>query len=431
MKPQQIILIGSQGWFDLVDGQCVERKPWADVNGPALVVVDFPDSQTGVQASPGKPEYAAAQIEKSVRAEGSIEGPLHVIVHRQVTHEKSCLTLYTAISLEQWQEYQSWAKRQSDHCLLVPVAGLLGAQPADEHVHVLRMGSQLHALYAHGNRLHYASAATLGRDAGSRQAQMRTMLSLLRANGWDGVAKGFRWGCALTDDLDAERQLLGLGDQTQGGTMNARLLPHESFKQAGQALMSALPDMLTGLPSKAMAAPLPARLAWLSEKYVLPLAAMLAVIAIGLGGFALLAERMIRDEQQVLAGMQGESTALRDRVTQANRLQASGMNDETVNFARQLGYAAMFDPVRMLGNVRRAAGPAIRIQRLQLTRTTQRSEPQFRIDGVVSNGSNEELSRFLGELRGQGWKAESATPSDSSIGAFAYILQPIAQRQDS
>jgi hypothetical protein len=114
-------------------------------------------------------------------------------------------------------------------------------------------------------------------------------------------------------------------------------------------------------------------------------------------------------------------------VTAVNQAEATAkMPPATVTFITQLGFAAVHDPIQMLATVRRAAESTVRMQRLQLTKTNSSAQPHFRVDGVVMDGSNDGLRGFLSELRTQGWQAESATPSDSAPGAFAYKLTPLS-----
>ncbi len=91
---------------------------------------------------------------------------------------------------------------------------------------------------------------------------------------------------------------------------------------------------------------------------------------------------------------------------------------------RQLGFAAVHDPIQMLATVRQAARPGVRVQRVQLIKTDSQAKPRFRVDGVVDGPANQELRRFLAELLAQGWQAESVSPNDGSSGAFAYLLKP-------
>ena len=426
MKPEQIIFVYSRGWLQFFKGQLKEIPLWSDIQGPALVVVDFSESQVGMQACKGKAEHAAAQIEKLVRLQGGIDGTLQVFVHRQVRHADSNAALYTAVSLNSWQEFQAWSDRQADHCLLIPVAGLLAGAVKGDELLILRIGSQLHGYSASDAKIHYAAVAVIGNKASDLLAPTRTLINQLRASGWKGSANDVRWGSALSNDLDAERLLLG--ELSSAGILEAKLLPHESLKAEGGLLnATVLPHLLELTAVRNIQAPWLARTAWLSEAYVMPLAAMITVVAIGLGAFAYFSQSQIGTQIQAVQNLEGEIQELRQRVSAVAQSDASvQMAPSSVGFVNQLGFAAVHDPIRMLSTVRRAAGTVVRIQRLQLVKNSSNvvSSPHFRVDGVVVDGSNDHLRRFLSELRVQGWQAESAQPNDSTLGAFAYKLTP-------
>jgi predicted Rdx family selenoprotein len=431
MKTDQIIVVSPQGWVQFCEGQSRAIKPWSDVQGPAIVVVDFAESQVGMQACKGKAEYAAAQIEKLVRSEGSIDGTLHVFVHRQVSHADSSVALYTAVSLELWQTFQTWASRQADHCLVVPVAGLLPGAVSGDELLVLRVGSQLHGYSASDNKMHYAGVAALGNEASDLYAPLRTLISQLRASGWKGSSKEVRWGSVFSDDLDAERALLS--ELSTAGLIDAKLLPHESLRSDKELrTATVLPHLLESTGTGAIQASWLSRMAWLSESYVMPLAAMITVVAVGLGAFAYFSQNLVGTQIQEAQALEGDIQALRQRVAAVAQSDASTkMAPASVEFVKQLGFAAVHDPIRMLGTVRRAAGTTVRVQSLQLVKSDASSAPYFRVDGVVIGGSNDDLRRFLSELRIQGWQARSAPPSDSALGAFAYDLKPVIAGKES
>lgn len=430
MTPEHIVFISSQGWLQLSGSQAQALEPWSALSGSALVVIDFPDSQIGVQACKGKPAYAAAQIEKSVRAEGVIEGPLKVLVHRQVRHAESSLALYTALPLEMWQQFQAWSRRQKDHCLLVPLAGLLHSVQAREHLQIVRVGAQLHAYGASDDKMHYAHASVLGTDPTDFYAPASSLLAQLRSAGWEGEEHAVQWSCAAGTDAAAELALLQ--ELEAAGVLRAELRPHATFVHAdGAPVMSALPAALKNSGMRAVQGSWLERLAWVSEAYVLALAVLVAVVALGLFGFGLFFQEQVAREQEKMLSSQARMEPLRQRVEAAALVQQTSMPPQAVELVRQLGFAATYDPLRMLVLVRRAAGSEVRVQRLQLSRPDHVSAPSFRIDGVVADGSNEVLSRFLETLKAQGWAAESAVPTDSSLGAFAYVLKPIDARAGS
>ena len=427
MNPDQIILVSPQGWFQLKEGNCLPFLAWSGLKGSALVVVDFEQSQSGVQACKGKAEYAAALIEKNVRTEGLVEGPLQVFIHKQIRHTDSTLALYTAVPLDTWQQLQAWAEGQRDHCLIVPLTGLLPAMATEGRVHVLRSGTQLHAYSESEGKMHYAGATALGTDVADMQAPLRALMAQLRASAGGEAGKGVLWSSTLTDDVAAEQALAGR--LAEMSSQEVKLVPHDTLRgETTDRKSSALPHLIGAAGQKAVQSSGLAKLAWMSESYVLPLAAMIAVVAVGLGGFAFSSHQLAQQETQVAASMQGEMEGLRQRATLVNQAAPPTELDASMALTRQLGHAAIYDPIQMLNTIRRAAGTAVRVQNVQLVKADATTKARFRVDGVVIDGRNEELSRFLSELKLEGWQAEPANPGDGSVGAFAYHLKPVVNK---
>lgn len=427
MNPDQIIFISSLGWFLFKDGSCSPIDAWSGLEGSALVVVDFEQSQSGVQACKGKPEYAAALIEKSVRLEGQVEGPLQVFIHKQIRHTDSTLALFTAVPLETWQQLQSWSQGQRDHCLIVPLVGLLPAMAKEGNAHVLRSGTQLHAFCEADGKMHYAGATALGTDVADMQAPLRTLIAQLRSSTGSAQIAGALWSSTLNNEMATEQELAGL--LAGLSSLDVKLVPHATLSGDGTAhKTSAIPHLIAATGSKAVHASGLSKLAWMSESFVLPLAAMIAVIAVGLGGFVVFSNQKAQQQTLAAASMRGEMEGLRQRVAMLDQSQPPSGPDATVELIRQLGHAAIYDPVRMLNTIRNAAGAGLRIQNVQLIKADSNNRARFQVDGLVINGRNDELSRFLSELRLDGWQAQPTTPRDNSVGAFAYQLTPVVTR---
>lgn len=424
MTTEQIIFVSAQGWMQLDRGQAREIQPWPRLEGPALVVVDFVDALVGVQYCKGKRAYAAAQIEKQVRAEGLIDGAVQVLIHRQVGHADSNQSLYTAVPLAQWQELQSWAMRQRDHCLILPLAGLLAAGGAGEDPVILRSGSQLHVYGEQDGRLHYASAAALGQDPFDFVVPVRAALTQFRSGGWKGAARQCRWAVAQPGEESREQALIAA--LSEAGVVQAAPLPLTPLADAsGTTVVSALPGLLARVPAWAWTVPVVQRLAWFAERHVQAVVAMVAVIAAGLGVVSFFADRAARAEQSIVAELKTDVEGLRERVAKAQGDRTPVSEAPEFAFARQLGFAMSHDPVRMLGVLRHVAGEQIRIQRVQLNKGMPPTPARFRVDGVAEEGAAEALSHFLAALRAEGWEAESTAPGDSAAGAFAYYLRAV------
>lgn len=425
MKPDQIIYITSQGWSRLSNGRFHSITPWADVEGTTLVVIDLAESEVGVQSCKGKFDYASAQIEKVVRSSGSIEGPLQIFIHKYIRHADSTEALYTAIPLDVWQKLQTWSNSQKDHCLLVPLAGILALDSNLEEVQLTRGKAQLYAVAITESKIYFAAAATLSTDAGDLLTRAKALLIQLKALGLSSAALKGRWGAVLSNDIELDRELVK--KLSESNILDTKLLKHDLFTDAGGlAVSSFLQPALDSAGTKVMQSSWLRRLAWVCESHAMRIAAIVATFAIGLGALGLFVQTMASNESQQSLQLTRELGRLKARQTEADSISVSSLDSDTSNFVKQLGFAASNDPVLMLATLRKVADSAVRIQRLQLTKPDQGSKPIFRVDGVVIDGSNATLGRFISQLRVQGWQAESVAPSDSSLGAFAYMLKPLA-----
>lgn len=423
MKSSQVLFVSPQGWMQFNDGRGIALKPYPRLDAPTVVVVDFEQSQSGVQATKGKAVHAAAQIEKSVRTEGQLEGPLQVFVHQQVRHVDSALSFYTAVPLDSWQMLQSWAKGQRDHCLLVPVGGLLVGATLDRHVHIFRSGMHLRAYSQLGGKLHYAEATGLGESESDMQMLLRALVSQLQSSMGSDAIDGFLWSSAFSADAGSDQALASMLAEVSGKSV--KLLPHESLRceQVGRGF-TALPHLISAAGQGAAQAPTLSRLAWLSEAYVLPLSMVVGVSALGLAGFAFMAHKQADTEMLADTAARSEMEVLHQRAVAANQVLSTDASTPATSLVRDLGRAAIYDPVHLLATVRVAAGPSLRIKGLQLVKADNENPARFRIQGVVEDGRNDELSRFLSELGQEGWLFTPTNPADGSLGAFAYDLTP-------
>ena len=430
MKANQTIFISQQGWTRLANGLATTVQPWSDIKGSALVVFDLAESELGIRTAKGRADFAAAQIEKSVRSDGMLDGPLKVFVHRQIRYADSSQALYTALPLALWQQLQAWCERQPDHCMAVPIGSLLAGKRGAEQCKILRVGSQLHAFAATKTEMHYGTSAALGSDASNFAAPVRTLLEQLKAAGWNASSKTIDWGTLVCADMELERSTVTA--LMQGHGLQVNVLSHETFQQiSGSLIFSVLPDELAMADVKVIEAPWLSKLAWLSEANITPLTAMVAAVALGLGALAFFTQYTSAAEAAQAQSLKNEVGVLRLRANAVAQLGAAGPDADSAAFLRQIGFSASHDPVKMLGLIRQAAGSQVRIQRLQLQKSDQASKPLFRVDGVVADGSSATLGRFLADLKALGWQLEATAPSDSSVGAFAYVLRPTATAKAS
>lgn len=423
MKSSQVLFVSAQGWMQFNDGRGIASKAYPRLEAPSVVVVDFEQCQSGVLATKGKASHAAAQIEKLVRTEGQLEGPLKVFVHRQVRHVDSALSFYTAVPLDSWQTLQSWAKEQKDHCLLVPVAGLLAGAASGRYAHVLRSGLHLRAYIELGGKLHFVEASGLGESEADMQSSLRALVSQMLTSVGQDVIDGFYWSSAFSSDAASDQSLASMLVEISG--KNVKLMPHESLRgeQVGRG-STALPHLISAAGLGATQSSTLSRLAWLSESYVLPLSVVVGVCALGLAGFAFLAHKQAEAQASADTAVRSEAESLRQRAVLASQVPQTDASSPAISLVKDLGHAAIYDPVRLLATLRGAAGSELRIKGLQFVKADSEHPARFRVEGVVADGRNDELSRFLSELGQEGWLFTPTNPSDGALGAFAYHLSP-------
>ncbi len=423
MKHEQLLIITRQGWFRLHGDLLGEIPAWQRVQGAALVIVDFEDAAVGIHVCRGRPEYAAAQVEKHARTEGLSEGPTHVMLHARQQADDGSQVFYTAVPLAAWQQLQIWAAQQNDHCLVVPLGSLLAQWLKNGQMRLLRMGRDLHLLALQDGRLAYFSASGIGSSQEDLQAALRGLVQQARIVRGSATGGRLSWGCVFGNRLEEEQALLD--QMAKSAQIPGELLAHDVVRtQGGEARISALPMLCSRISWRDLQAPLLARAAWWSERLVAPLAAATAVVGLGLGVAGLLLQNQVSSERAANQPLQQQAKALEERIVAANAISTSVLQDDAVKLVQQLGNAVRYDPVTMLQRLREAAGSDIRILRLSLSDShgSSGTVPAFIVDGVAMADTSAVLARFLSSLRAHGWHAESTAPKDNATGAFAYRL---------
>lgn len=420
MNVEKLLLVTREGWFEITAGALVEIPAWPRLTSPAVVVTDFEEAPIGVHRYEGKAAYAAPVIEKHARAQGLTEGAAHIVVHRLGTVPGGCVALYTAVALDVWQRMQQWAERQSDHCMVVSLGGLLESSLQKGQARVLRLGRTVHLVGINDAGVFHASVSAIGRSAEDLEGAVRSLASQARNELAKGVKGPVLWGCALGGSIAAEQRLASAwGDAAR---LDCTLRPHAEMV-AGQRgpVVSALPQWTKTLKGRAIEASALARLAWRSESLVAPMTAVTAVVGLGLLLLSVVVQNQAASENRA-AGTQLElAQKMEARIAQANKIEPSAAFAPVAEFARQLGDGAAYDPVAMVQMVRQAAGNDIRIQRIRLEPfgTQKRT---FRVDGVTTQGGLAAVSRFLAHAKAAGWRAEPLDPVEQSPGAFSYRL---------
>lgn len=421
MSTDNLLLVTRDGWRHLSGGSWADVAPWPTLSQPTLVVTDFEDAALGsYRFDGGRRAYAAALVEKRARTEGLTDGAAHVILHRVQAQSGGLQTFHSVVPLELWQRTQQWAAQQRDHCIVLPLGGLLAAGVGVGDARVLRAGRALHCFGQTKAGLHYHSVNAMGRTGDDLLSAVRALAGLARADIAKGIVHPVEFGSLWAVDPALETELVTHWSAQTGG--GAAALPVEP---AGTAV-TALPGLVERAGVGAAVNPPLARMAWWSERLVPGVATAVGVLALALGGFGLYVKGQARAEHDSAADGRREATALEARIAATNVAEIPQTFAPVAQLARTLGDGARYDPVAMLGLLRDVAGPGVRIQRLRLdppaVGASGLGERSFQVDGVAEAGSVGAISRLLAALRDAGWTAQPVNAADAAAGAFSYRL---------
>lgn len=477
MKPDQILIVTKSSWLLIKNDQCTEVAPWSALKGSAVVYFDFADAQSGVLSFRGKATYATAMVEKAVRTTGAVEGELKIFIHKTKSHVDSVEAFYTAVMLSSWQELQGWATRQVDHCLLVPLSSLLirrnrsnqsvitessetvmdsrqdasgsestvfaAAQTSDpmnsrfmtdvqksksksktSAASAFVIDKQIFIYSEYDDSLHFAQVTMLGEGLGDIGVIARSLSDQLPVQNWANKNERMEWIVIRSKDLDSE-----LATAHAIGTalrLKVQVIKPNQYKLKGMdSVSSSLSQLTRNFFIRNFSAPGLSKWAWLSESFVMPIAAVTAAACIVVGALGVYFKTKVSDEALANIQLKANAEAWIQRANAVSGSNAPTAEDPELSFAAKLSSAALFDPARMLSLLRVSAGDKVRIQRVQLV--TSPGTASYRVEGTVSAGANQELAQFLAALRNQGWDAQVAQSTSANIGSFSYVLRPRLQ----
>jgi hypothetical protein len=348
-----------------------------------------------------------------------IDGLAHILAHRVNTVSGGLQTFHTVVPLEFWQQLQQWAAQQRDHCLVFSLGGLLQADVGAGRARVLRLGRTLHFFGRPNAGFFYASASAIGSTDAHLFAAIRVLAASARVEIDRGIEGPVEWGSVLSTDPQQDARLIAHWGAE--GLVPAIEMPTALWRDGAGESASVLPGLVQRAGVRAAVNPPLAQLAWASEALVAGVTVATAVIAFGLLGLGFFVRDQASDQRAAAAESVRLAKPLEARVTAANELQAPVSFGPMAEFARKLGDGMRYDPVPMLGLLRRAAGGDMRIQRLRLE-TGFAKDRAFLIDGVSDVGGVAGVSSLLSRLRDAGWNAQAVNSQDVAPGAFAYRL---------
>lgn len=419
-----ILRLGDR-WLQFDGQQLSVLEAFPKCAGPVCVVDDFAGAPAGSRALDGKPEHAAALIERQVRSEGLVDGESHVLIHKRVNVPGGIQALFTAVPVEQWQQSQAWAQAQPDHCQIVPLLALLGRHVENGKGLVLNYGRQLVFLAQQGSSLRYASMMAFSEHPddlmmalASLGDQVRSMLS--------GNPLELLW-CALDQDAALDEEALLATFQRSSGVALHPCPVDMLVREDGQKRRSGVRHLLSAWSgADAINPPADHVLArtedWLPAASVLALVLALALFAYA-GYMAFEAKRIALNAQSVTAQADSLSMAAQKRLAQELRPVRYPAIQQFLGRVGQINTS--FNPYRVMAAVRDAAGVDARILRVRLDKDGK-TDATIVIDGVLKESAldGQGLSRVIARLRTAGYEPSSLNPADATQSAafFSYRL---------
>lgn len=421
MKQDLILKLNGHAW-QRMDGQGLsEIEPWPTLKRATLIVSDFDNAELGLYRLNGKSEYAPALIEKRARDEGLIDSEAHVFVHHVIPLSDGFQALFTIIPLNTWSEEKSWAEKQADHCLLVPLGALLSDGLRDGHGRVLRVRDTIYFAGVSDKQLLFHRISAIGND---REDIVNAVSALARGVLDDKAYNeqlNIEWCSLVSEGGEDEGELLQSWSSITALATTMR--PMASVGEGAKQSFSALPSLTQKLSVTALANSPVQKVAWLSERLVAGVAAAMIVVSLALFSLGFYAQGQLDGVQTRLAHVQGELENYQMRIRQVNQQELGARYHDTRDFVEQMKTARQFDPIAMLSLVKQSSGENVQIRRVRLERD-QRRVTGFRIDGVSREDDLVSLGNFLAQLKANGWQARAVSAADSQRGAFAYILTP-------
>lgn len=421
MSYEHIYRVASSGWMHCHGHQVQDVPAWPQLNHSALVVLDLDDVFTDVWRFEGKTEYAAALVEKRVRTQGMVDGAAHVVVHRLVKVPGGFQVYFSALPLELWQRCTQWAQEQADHCLVMTAPGLLCQDVKPGSARIMLSQRRLMCFAQSDEGMVYGSTQALGSGTSAMPSAAQVIVAnhgaVLTRLGPDAVEWGTLWSSQAADVdtcIAALRNALGGAPQVLGST---------ELLFAGERVHTVLPTLARNGAWRHALNPLLERVAWRSERWVAPIAAVTALVGLVLAIVGVLVGQLA-DQQRVSGQSQrAELAALNERIQAVSTVQAPQKLMPVAEFSKALDEGARHDPVAFMALLKSASGQDIRIQRVRLESATGLTRVRaFRVDGVAPLGASASVTRWVSQIAAAGWTLKAVEPAYTVPGAFSYEL---------
>jgi Tfp pilus assembly protein PilN len=162
-----------------------------------------------------------------------------------------------------------------------------------------------------------------------------------------------------------------------------------------------------------------ARMAWKAESWLGRLTVAVAACAVSLMGASVYADAQTQKLTTQVAAVRAEQSALEERMQRVSQVSVEPALLNIADFARKLGDGVRYDPLRLLGDLRRLTPGGIRIQLVKLTPSAQHGKV-FLIHGWADVADSSAVVGWVSAMTQAGWRFKAVDPADGAAGTFAY-----------
>ncbi|MBU0594590.1 MAG: hypothetical protein KKH74_12765 [Gammaproteobacteria bacterium] len=423
MKPDLIMSLEGV-WYSFHGGSWQASPDRPVLSGQCHILTDFDGAPAGVVTVDTKPEFAPSMIEKRVRSEGLVDGESHILVHRLIYAGGSCRVLYTAVPVVNWNAVFTWLEGESSIGLIFSVEAAM-LEMARRHGAVMyRTGRQFRLLVSRSEVLSYVSTTAFSDDQDDLDIALNSLMDHAGSKLLSANDPPLYWCDLLAPESDDGSHLTSLFSQRTG--MKIVTAPSSRFDSANGSFRTAAENVAGAVSWKNALNPRSERIAAAIDQFRISIAAVVALIGLGLFSVAAAWSTQAMQIQAHADRLNQETNAIAERIAgqdiPPDQLLAS--HAPTINFLDSLTRSANGpDPIAVLADVHHAAGKNVRVMRVQLLSR----EGLFRVDGMPLNGTEMDvaLSGFLAALKKSGYQVNAVDPGNQSQlpGFFSYSLR--------
>ncbi|MDR1530154.1 MAG: hypothetical protein LBS40_07165 [Burkholderiales bacterium] len=422
------------GKWSLFEGRYI--SPLLDyprIDSPVFVLSDFDGAISGVSMINSKTSYAESLIGRRLRDDGLIDEEVKILVHHGRQTDSGYQVLYTAVPMNLWQNMQSWAQAQREHCLLIPKTALMYDLLSQENEGVIfRSGRRFSFLLRRRKSMDYFSVLALSDSEDDLRIAARTLAERSGRHQSEGIGQLLRWSWYSLGNADSAEEDIALAKIFKEiAGINVSVAAMERYiKRGGESAYASLAVLQSHFSERLAVNPLTEKVGYFAEKNLTRIGLCTGVVASGLflwGVVSLLQANIVsaRSAQNV-SGAQKITQSLQGKAVVAQQNKRFYATRDFIDLATKA--QADIDPYGFLRNLRIAAENDVKILRVQI----RPEDNNIIVEGWVeqSGGNDKPLATFVEQLKKLGFAPQAVDPLFGSgtkrSGSFAYRLQPIS-----